>query len=181
MRDRETCQDAVGKIQVTKKNEEGLNKCHEELSSGNSNRVLWPIRGEWGRIVDGCQASGLGGRVAHGTIRQNKEIQFLPSACGSFWPLDDPVSQSFSQSLGNSALSGWCRSTLSGQFGWTPSFFQRWEPRGSSNWERRKPGHDPPDCHQGILAEAVCNPMAKGRRYYGDVCPHREDANASRG
>ena len=40
MRDRETCQDAVGKIQVKKKNEEDLNKCHEEPSSGNSNRVL---------------------------------------------------------------------------------------------------------------------------------------------
>ena len=102
-----------------------LNKCHKDHSSGNSSRILWPIRGEWGGIVDSCQAAGLGGRVAHATIHQSKESQLLPSACGSFWPRDDPTSQRFSQSRGNSALLGWCQSPLFRQLDLTPSFLPK--------------------------------------------------------
>lgn len=114
MRDGNTCQDTVGKIQV-KKNDEGLNECHEDRSSGNTNRLLWPIRGEWEGIMDGRQASRLGSRVACTTVRQNKEWLFLHSASGSFWPLVDPISPIFSKPRGNSASVAHSGPLLSGK------------------------------------------------------------------
>lgn len=89
-------------------------------------------------------------------------LPFLPSACGSFWPQDDPTSQCFSQSPGNSALLGWCQSPLFRQLELT--FFP---PEGENQEEiligrGRNLGRkstNSPNCCQGMLAEAVCNTL----------------------
>lgn len=89
-------------IIMVEKTDEGLNSCHTESSPGNSSRILWPIRGERGGVMDTCQVLGLGSRVARHAIHQNKEIGFLLFAWGSSWPPSDPVFQSLKNPQRNS-------------------------------------------------------------------------------